>query len=216
MTEKTHKLNNFLLDVCNKDIINFIESKDYNENNKLLVSLLYDSLDEKQEEKINNITSDLSHNKDHRESKEYLSELIRGWIMEDVLKDLISEKYDVTLAGSDNERKILKDNKNITTEADLKIYNKSVEVITDFNSYWDYQDYIDLRDNKYNKIKNNNSLVLAVDIENNKIFIFDTDSVINSEKYYNENWSKECHKLEIEDKNKYNINNINKAITDLL
>lgn len=117
------------------------------------------------------------HNMDKRTPEEYALDLVSSWLYEDtILSYLNANDYIVKLDGSDANRQILINSKVSSNSDYIVIKNdvtRHIELINSYTPYWEKTKKIDLRDNKYNKIKSSNSLLLCIDIYSKKFYIID-------------------------------------------
>lgn len=148
----------------------------YDESNILILENKIDELKKKYPEIYQNLES-CSHNKDKRKIEEYGKDLIASWLQEDLLmKKLKDVELEIELNGADKERKILKNSK-VTTEADYVIRNGDeiihLELMNSNTNYLNKAKRVDLRDNKYKKMKQQNAKLLLNDNYNNKFCILD-------------------------------------------
>jgi len=172
--EKVSFVKEFLEHNFQKSIFEFINENEWEEDANLCVNLLEDNLTSSDldytNEKLN-----LSHLKDRRTPQEYGCDLILGWIVEDGILKILTEKLNLkcNLSSADKGRKILKKPK---STADLKIENQDgqpifVELVKDYNGYWLKNGTIELRDNKYLNLKKENGTLLGIDFKNGKFFV---------------------------------------------
>ncbi len=107
-------------------------------------------------------TCDLEHNRDSRSPLQYATDLIIGWLCEDaVVKILDNRGVVATQIGSDRERNFLTKTA-ITHGADIQIEDSKIELLFDFTNHWSQKDKLDLRDNKYKYVIDNNIHLLGV------------------------------------------------------
>lgn len=211
MGNKKQQINKIIKYTNYNNIENYIENNEnYQEYYNNIVNEEPRKINSEVKQKLYDI--DYSDYQDNRSKMEYFKELIINWILEDVIKDLISRRHNCKLSGADENRDILNPS-DITTKADLLINNKNVEVITDYGGYWESQGYIDLRYDKYKRVREENYAVLCLDLDNEQVFMFTEEEVEKAEKYYNEAWGKECYKIKLSDINKYTFNWLNTCIT---
>ncbi|MBO06612.1 MAG: hypothetical protein CMI58_06225 [Parcubacteria group bacterium] len=108
----------------------------------------------------------LAHHRDSRKAYEYGIDLILGWLIEDaVLIFLEDSGKKAILSGQDRYRKFLSARK-ISTQPDICIQlssgNRMLEVFSDWKGTWRNQNHADLRDNKYNKLKEKKAILLGI------------------------------------------------------
>lgn len=110
------------------------------------------------------------HNRDGRSPMEYARDLVSSWIFEDyIVQKFNSLGYSLYLSGKDKERVILSHSK-IGSDSDVIFeYNNNklnIEIMNDYSNYWPRYNTLDLRDNKFNKLLQTNSVLLAVSLIN--------------------------------------------------
>ena len=146
----------------------------YHQSNIYILQDKFDLLEKEFPSIYQNLLS-CSHNKDKRTYKEYAQDLVSSWIFEDTLLSYLSKaKLDVILKGADKERIILSHTK-IETTSDYLVRKEEkerfVELINSYTPYWVNNKRIDLRDNKYLKMKAKNVLLLCIDVYSNIFYI---------------------------------------------
>jgi hypothetical protein len=164
-----------------QSILDIAQSLGYSEENILILSNKSDELQEKFPSTMANLFS-CSHHRDMRSVIEYGQTLILSWILEDyILLNLRLLNANIETNGSDKLREIL-EARHVTTDSDyiIEFDNKKilVEFATDYTGYWLRKLKIDLRDNKFQKIRSScsefqKSLLLGLDIKNKKFFCLD-------------------------------------------
>lgn len=170
----------------------FVKSKSWKENPDMIERVLNGETSEDDIEYLEDKLSALSHKRDSRSAQEYGEELIRGWLIEDILADkLQSGGVSVSMSGEDKNREFLEET---TADADLvaTVNGKTthIEVITDYSGFWQRNGDADLRDNKYNQIQNHkNTLILGLDFENDSVFVVNPEEMdpeyLSSHPYWN-------------------------------
>ncbi|MCT7561970.1 hypothetical protein [Aliarcobacter butzleri] len=154
------------------------------------------------------------HQKDNRTYQEYAKDLISSWIFEDtLLKYLSNSKLEVVLSGSDKNRIILK-NAKVETTADylIKKQNKQryIELINSYTPYWANTKRIELRDNKYLKMKEKNVLLLCIDIYSNIFYIINI-AILENIRFieYHKAYGKPAYSIDIKDLIPYELSLLN-------
>lgn len=171
-----NNINNLLSNLYKKPLFEVAEELGYRESNILILTDKFDVLKVKFPGVWQEVIS-CTHNKDERSFEDYAKDLVASWIFEDTLLYYL-KKYglDIKLNGTDVKREILS-NSNIRTDSDYVIrFNskqRDAELITSYTNYWNLNNRIDLRDNKYLKLKESNSLVICVDLYNKVFFVLD-------------------------------------------
>jgi hypothetical protein len=165
------------------------------------------------------------HQRDKRSLMEYAQDLVCSWVFEDYLiVNLKNLGLNIEHAGEDRNREILSSSK-VSANSDFLINNNNkklyVELANDYTGYWLRRLQIDLRDDKYLRIKNklNNgdvSVLLGIDLINKKYFIHDFSDEENV-KYieYHPPFSKPAYSIKLE-KNKINDFSFEKVCYELM
>ena len=138
-------------------------------------------------ETYNNLLT-CEHQRDNRSIMEYAQDLVCSWVFEDFLiSSLRMNGLEVELVGEDRTRKILRSAK-VSAHSDflLKSRNKKlyIELANDYSGYWIRKLQVDLRDDKYMKLKSKiakscGSVLLGIDFKNRKYFIHDLSEKAN-------------------------------------
>lgn len=107
-----------------------------------------------------------NHNRDNRAPIQYGKDLVASWIYEDFLMEQL-QLVGITIegAGADKNREILAHAKVSAASDCLVTYNgksRKLEIMNDYKGYWAKNRCLDLRDAKYNKLSNENSIFLGV------------------------------------------------------
>ena len=115
---------------------------------------------------------------------EYAQDLVASWLFEDsLIYALNTAGLMVEHAGADKNRKILSGtNVSASSDATILVKGKRVpmEIMCDYTGYWTRTKKIDLRDSKYQKLKNSNSLFLGFSTTDNKVVLLDFSSNISA------------------------------------
>lgn len=121
-------------------------------------------------------TPEFSHNRDSRTPVEYGTDLVLGWLKEDVVVALLA-KFGMSagLAGADAGRDFLQRSK-VRSNSDLTVSfsgkSRLVETVYDASETWRNQDRCDLRDEKLPKIRDQRGIVLGIDVVNAEAFVY--------------------------------------------
>ena len=177
---KTHvheRLDNFF----NDTIVNIAIRLGYDPDNILILEEDENRLRKDYPETYDNLKS-CKHQRDRRSLMEYAQDLVCSWVFEDYLfSNLRMCGLNIYLDGEDKNRKILSSSK-VSANSDFLVeYNDKrlyIELANDYTGYWLKRLQVDLRDDKYLRLKrkvNNGekSLLLGVDLVNGKYFIHD-------------------------------------------
>jgi len=188
--EKIRKKNNVVLkvdavklliesfNITIEDVLKNYEGENFRDTEiskkEVFHQVLSDTLSETNRDYLK-IMGNLSHHRDGRTPVEYCKNLIYGWLSEDVVLTTVQLKsIPVKLYGTDNVREFLLASE-ITTEPDLEIgtgeNTRLVEVFCDWKGSWEKYSHADLRDNKYKRLVNENSLLLGLSPVSGKGFL---------------------------------------------
>lgn len=133
----------------------------------------------------------LTYLKDKRTPFEYGIDLILGWILEDaVYQKLYEAGFDLNLSGNDSQREFLAV-KNISSQPDIQIQTippKSLEIFADWKGTWRKYGHADLRDNKFQSLKNKEAYLLGISPINSEGFLIDFSSQSNLFEYVSAIW----------------------------
>lgn len=164
------------------------------------------------------------HNKDKRTYQEYAQDLVSSWLYEDTLLHYLKKsEFDIRLNGSDQEREILNNSK-VLTDTDYIIsknnVERNIELVNSYTPYWGNTKKIDLRDNKFQKMRNNNVILLCIDIHNKVFYILDFKFETIDAKYisYHQPYGKPAYQIDISRINSYEltIKNIVQLLSNIL
>ncbi len=154
----------------------FIEEENWEESTDLCSNVLNDCLREEDEDYLNE-KLDLAHLRDRRRPVEYACDLIVGWVLEDGILRILREEMDLetNLSSADKNRKFLKSPDATPDMTVIKSDGTEIplELAQDFTGYWQKNNKIDLRDNKYVNIKEEDGVLLGLDFENEDFFVVD-------------------------------------------
>ena len=124
------------------------------------------------------------HNRDTRSPLEYAQDLVASWLFEDYICDILSSNgLDISKAGADKERVILS-SRNVSASSDTSVtYNgktRLMEIMTDYGGYWARNGVIDLRDSKFNELRDTNSIFLGISTVDGKFILLDCSHEIKA------------------------------------
>ena len=126
------------------------------------------------------------HQRDTRTIEEYAKDLVSSWIYEDTVLVYLKDNFEIDLYGSDRERNILPNSK-VSSDSDFCIKKDdkllSVELINSYTNYWKAYQRIDLRDNKFEKLKNKQAILICIDIYNKEFYLIDLKKSNDNIKY---------------------------------
>ena len=102
------------------------------------------------------------HNRDNRTPIEYGQDLVASWIYEDsLMAELKKCGLEIECASADKNREILTTAK-VSAASDFRVgaggsYRK-LEIMNEYKGYWSKYRRIDLRDDKFNKPNNEDTI----------------------------------------------------------
>lgn len=156
---------------------------------ELFKGILTNSLNDFELSYVNRML-DISH-RDKRSVLEYGSDLVLGWLIEDVVSDL----FGLDLSGSDSDREFLPSEK-ISNLTDFSFRNRPVELMVDWGTYWVDLGRIHFRHDKLGKLLDAKAIVLGFAIRCGKFFVMDLERGIEYRKEYNPRQGKYCALVE--------------------
>lgn len=150
-----------------------------------------------------------NHGRDSRTIYEFAKDLIISWVEEDIIIDVLKDKYpDIKfqLNGADKQRQFL-DKASTSTKPDLRaFYMKdktlkeiNIEIITDHTRFIEKNNCFDLRDNKFKKLLTQelDTYICAFDFMNKRIAFIKIDDNIEYEEKYNFYYKKNATRVKI-------------------
>lgn len=201
-SDKSQEVIDFLESHTHQSVDEFVRSNGWNEDPGLVKRVLNGNATDDDIEYLNSKLGSLSHKRDSRSAEEYGAELIRGWVIEDLIADkLRSAGISVSLSGKDKNREFLEET---TADADLVAtvngVKTHIEVVTDYGGFWQRTGNADLRDNKYNEIQNHtNTLVLGIDFDNNSVFVVNPEETKGEYMQSHPYWNKPAYRFDVSD-----------------
>ena len=181
-------------------VSDFVSSQNWNEDAGRVERVLLGEPTEEDTQYLESKLGSLGHKKDSRSAIQYAEELLRGWVIEDVLRtELASQGLPVELSGEDKEREFLEET---TADADLVLQNDGntthIEVVSDYTGFWKRTGNADLRDNKFNQIKSHDeTLLLGIDFDSNTVFVVDPETVPSDYMQSHPYWNKPAYRLDV-------------------
>lgn len=117
------------------------------------------------------------HNRDARTAIEYGRDLVASWLFEDFLtENLAKAGIKIEAAGADKDREILLNTK-VSASSDFIVTNdgkkRFLELMSDYTGYWARNGKMELRDSKFKRLRELNSLFLGVSAVDNKFILLD-------------------------------------------
>lgn len=168
----------------NEDLVKIAKQFDYSLENQLILSDSRD-VEIRLATQFPNVYENIKscrHQRDHRTLMTYARDLVASWLFEDYLLNLLKKTFLITLSGADRTREILPNSKT-STESDYTISKGNLslkfEVMTDYSNYWNTRKTLDLRDNKFIKLRGTSSFMICVDAMNRSFFIINFRKHVN-------------------------------------
>ncbi len=153
----------------NKSLPEVAKQFHYSEANILILEGDEKGLQSKCPEIYNNLMS-CRHHADRRTPIAYGQDLVASWLFEDTFLAALesSDQFRIELDGADRNRVVLS---NVRTSAasDYKItgnngVQRTLELMCDYTGFWARTGKLHLRDEKYTKMKNSQSIFIAVSV----------------------------------------------------
>lgn len=208
----------FVFSNLNMDTKMLLEIKNWDEDVGICMNILDDSVTVEDEKYIESVLGYAHHRRDKRTSLEYACDLIVGWLIEDCTVEILNKLgYNTSLNSADKHRKILL---SPTADSDLKVYLDGkdilIEQVNDFTGYWKKTLHVPLRDNKYNNLKNENSLLFGIDYVNELFFILNVPETEANYIPYHRPFSKPAYAILITDDDFYNLDKLEFVLSKIL
>ncbi|MBR5504343.1 MAG: topoisomerase DNA-binding C4 zinc finger domain-containing protein [Methanobrevibacter sp.] len=208
----------FVLSNLNMDTRMLLEIKSWDEDIGLCMDILDDAVTIEDKKYIESVLGYARHRRDKRTSLEYACDLIVGWLIEDCTVEILNKLgYNTSLNSADKHRKILL---KPTADSDLKVYIDGKEVlieqVNDFTGYWKKTLHVPLRDNKYNNLKDENSLLFGIDYVNELFFILNVPETEANYIPYHKPFSKPAYAILITDDDFYNLDKLEFVLSKIL
>lgn len=194
-------------------IAEFVDEEDWNENTELITHLIKDKLTENEASYLEEKLGDLGHLRDNRSCEEYALDLITGWLIEDIFVYLLTD-HDVERQSADKEREFLA-SPDADSDLAVKINDEEVplEVTHDNSGFWQREEvWSTLRDSKFENLKDENALILGLDMKNEEIFVLWAQKADKIGKEYNHRINKEASKINLEPVKFYDISQLEKVL----
>ncbi len=118
-----------------------------------------------------------NHHRDRRTPLEYGQDLVASWLFEDYLmENLQAQGISVSGAGADKNREVLS-NAKVSASSDCLVCYKGkqrlLELMSDYTGYWARYKKMELRDSKFTKMQESQSLFLGVSTVDHKYLLLD-------------------------------------------
>jgi len=196
----------------------FIEREGWNENTDLAVNLLKDELTNEHIDYLEEKLGDLEHLKDQRSDPEYALELVMGWLIEDVILDILSDEHDVSRGSADSEREFLA-SPDATADLEVNVEGEEVpiEITQDYTGFWQRKgESSNLRDNKFKNLIDEGALILGLDIENEELFLIKAEEADKEGKQYNPRINKQASIINLDNVEFHDVEDLEEVFEDKL
>jgi hypothetical protein len=140
------------------------------------------------------------HQRDRRTIEDYAKDLVSSWVYEDTVLIYLKDNFEIDLYGADSERNILPNSK-VSSDSDFCIKKDgellSVELVNSYTNYWKAYQRIDLRDNKFEKLKDKQAILICIDIYNKEFYLIDLKKSNDNIKYihYHKPYGKPAYQI---------------------
>ena len=115
--------------------------------------------------------------RDKRTPQQYGTEIIRAWLIEDCVDAALTNRgASVQNTGCDSDREFYDPEKlqELGKQTpDLKADNRHIEIVVDWNNYWERKNQIDLRINKVDTMFDYNAILLGIVPASNLLLVID-------------------------------------------
>lgn len=164
-------------------LINEAKKFKYSNSNILILEGQESSLKTQYPAIYSNLIS-CNHNRDRRTIMEYAQDLVASWVFEDYLIEEFKKiGYILERSGADKNREILSNSKvSAASDCLLKHNGNSIliEIMSDYKGYWTKYNKVDLRDDKFNKLKILKSKFLGISVKDKLYFLLNFNNDINA------------------------------------
>lgn len=158
------------------DLVKKATEHNYPESSICILQGNLQRLKEEFPQTYSNLTS-CRHHRDRRTPLEYGQDLVASWLFEDsLIQELKNRGLCISKAGADRNREILATAKVSASSDCIVSYlgkNRLLEIMNDYTGYWTRYRKIDLRDSKFSKLQESQSLFLGVSSVDNKYILLD-------------------------------------------
>ena len=147
-------------------VFDIAQKYQYSEPNLLLLSGRDEELHKTFPDVYENIQT-CAHNADIRSPMDYARDLVASWVVEDWFLRLLTDAgCEASAAGTDRNRAILPGGE-VSSDSDFRILYQGrelrVELLCDYTGFWRRHGKIDLRDDKYQHLRQEQALVFGAD-----------------------------------------------------
>ncbi len=190
---------NSLSNLFNKKLTDVAKDYNYTSSN---IYILEDNFEKLQIEypDIWESLQSCKHQRDKRTIEEYAKDLVSSWIYEDTVFIYLKDNFEIDLYGSDKERYILPNSK-VSSDSDFSIKKNgklvNIELVNSYTNYWKAYQRIDLRDNKFEKLKDKQAILICIDIYNKEFYLIDLKKSNDNIKYieYHKPYGKPAYQI---------------------
>lgn len=217
MTDKNKQVLSFVESERGLSVEEFVSKRGWEQDPEFVKRVMTNELTNDDKEWLQSKLKECDHCSDSRSKVEYGCELIRSWLIEDLLAEKIAMNgFPTTLCGKDSERVFLA---NPNSDADLSIKTSNgtfhVEIITDYGGFWQSKNLVDFRDTKLQTLQDyDNVLILGYDIENNDIVVFDPREIDSKYMTSHPAWNKPAYRVSANNEWFTSLSNISSAINN--
>ncbi len=209
-------VDNFMNKVLEKDLVQYVKNSNWAIKG-LVVRLLQDNLTDNDSKQLADLLGD-SHRKDHRTPEEMALNIALAWAVEDAIKDrLIKLGIKTENSGTDKTRGF---GKYVANIPDLVSKTASGEKYTEVVMGYTGRERtsgVALRDNKYENLLEYNSMLVGIDLYNEKMFVVtDLKNKKVGEKAYNGGFGKMTRPLMLSDKDFFSYTDGFKKLAEAL
>ena len=124
----------------------------------------------------NQLDKEMAHIQDNRTPEQHFMDICRGWLVEDVFAYLFSlppyKDLTLTFDNHDKDRIIRVIRKEITADPDFKITYKNITISMEAQSMYADMPFFNIKEHKANRLLNNNSYLLHLNIAQRHIVLF--------------------------------------------
>jgi len=190
---------NALSNLFNKNLVDVAKNYNYSNSN---IYILENNFKKLQIEYPNiwKYLQSCKHQRDKRTIEEYAKDLVSSWLYEDTVLIYLKDNFKINLYGADKERKILPNSK-VSSDSDfcINIHDKliNIELVNSYTNYWKAYQRIDLRDNKFEKLKDKQAILVCIDIYNKEFYLIDLKQNNDNIKYisYHQPYGKPAYQI---------------------
>lgn len=158
------------------DLLEKAKSYGYPESSICILQGDIEALKSRFPDAYNNLMS-CNHHRDRRTPIEYGQDLVASWLFEDYLmENLQAQGITVSGAGADKNREVLPNAKVSSSSDCLVCYDgkqRLLELMSDYTGYWAKYKKMELRDAKFTRMQESQSLFLGISTLDHKYILLD-------------------------------------------